>query len=155
MNFSAKEDIAAPADYVFGAITDFAAFERSALRRGAEVQRIDTLRVPGPGMQWAASLVMRGRPRDVALELVTMDRPNGILFELQSGAIGGTFRVDLVPLSRGRTRMSVALDLAATTLSARLMMQSLKLAQTKLSKRFRERVAAFAEDAEERYKWCG
>lgn len=155
MKFSSKEDIAAPADYVFDAITDFAAFERSALRRGAEVQRIDTLQVVGPGMEWAASFVLRGRQRDVRLELVSMDRPNCIVVRSHSGSIDGTFRVDLVPLSRGRTRMSVALDLAATTLSARLMMQSLKLAKTKLVKRFRDRVAAFAEDVEDRYKWRG
>jgi len=51
MIFETKEDINAPIEQVFPHISDFADFERSALRRGAEVARLDNLRTAGPGMK--------------------------------------------------------------------------------------------------------
>jgi len=53
MKFSTREDVEAPVDYVFGQISDFGAFERQALRRGADVRRLDS----GPfvtGSAWDA-----------------------------------------------------------------------------------------------------
>jgi len=61
-------------------------------------------------------------------------------------------RVDLVALSRARTRLSVGLDVTPRTLAGRLMIQSMKLAKGNLSKRFRLRVADYAMDVEERNK---
>lgn len=155
MKFSAKEDIEAPIDFVFQQVTDFEAFERSALRRGAEVQRVDTLPAVGPGMKWDASFTLRGRARAIKVELLSMERPNGVVVGSTSPSLGGEFVVDLVALSRGRTRMSVELELSPRSLSGRLLIQSLKLARSKLSKRFRTRVAEHAEEIEDRFKWQG
>jgi hypothetical protein len=155
MNFSAKEDIETPIDFVFEQITDFPAFERSALRRGAEVQRMDNLKTAGPGMKWDATFTYRGREREVKLELLSMDRPNGIVVGSRSNMMGGQLVVDLVALSRGCTRMSVDLEITPKSLSARLLIQSLKLAKSKLNERFRKRVANHAAEIEERYKWQG
>lgn len=152
MKFSAKEDIEAPIEFVFEQITDFTSFERSALRRGAEVQRVDNLTRQGPGMQWDASFKYRGRIREVNIELVSLDPPNGMVIGSRSTSMGGEMVVELVALSRGRTRMSVELEMHPKNLSARLLVQSLKLARNTLNKRFRKRVATFAEDIEERFK---
>ncbi|WP_371227846.1 SRPBCC family protein [Roseovarius sp. 2305UL8-3] len=155
MKFSAKEDIEAPIEFVFEQVTDFTAFERSALRRGAEVQRIDSLTEPGPGMAWDASFKLRGRKRDVKIELTSIDAPNGLVVSSRSPAMGGELVVDLVALSRGRTRMSVDIEMSPKNLSARLLVQSLKLARNNLNKRFRKRVAGHAEEIEDRYKKVG
>ena len=48
MKFVAHEDVEAPIEFVFEQVTDFAAIERSALRRGAEVQRVDDLNETRP-----------------------------------------------------------------------------------------------------------
>ena len=61
MKFSAREDIAAPIEQVFASLCDFEGFERQAMRRGAEVQRVDPLTQPGVGMKWQVSFNMRGR----------------------------------------------------------------------------------------------
>ncbi len=78
------------------------------------------------------------------------DRPNAMRFEAQAQGLDGTMALDLVPLSQRRTRMSVALEIKPKTLSARLMVQSMKLAKTNLTKRFKLRVAHYAKELEDR-----
>jgi len=150
MQFSAKEDVEAPIDFVFEQLSDFQSFERSALRRGAEVQRTDSKHNIGTGMAWDAAFKLRGRKREIQMELTEYDPPTGMVLSSRSPAMGGHLTVDLVALSRGRTRMSLEIDLNPKTLSSRLLVQSLKLARSNLSKRFRERVAEFAEELEDR-----
>ncbi|KJS40608.1 SRPBCC family protein [Roseovarius sp. BRH_c41] len=152
MQFSGKEDIEAPIERVFEEITDFQAFERSALRRGADVKRTDTLGAPGVGMSWHAAFKLRGKQRKVDVSVADYDPPNGITLGLMSASIEGQMIAELVALSRGRTRMTVTLVLQPRSLAARLMMQSLRLARGNLTKRFKVRLAEYAMDVEERYK---
>ncbi|WP_294614578.1 SRPBCC family protein [Roseovarius sp.] len=152
MQFSTKEDIEAPIETVFAEITDFHGFERSALRRGAEVRRIDERTEPGVGMAWHIGFKMRGKPREVDMQVSNYDCPNGITLSSLSPAMGGDMVIDLVALSRGRTRMSVDITLEPKNLASRLLVQSLKLARGNLTKRFKLRVAEYAMDVEERSK---
>lgn len=150
MKFSAREDIAAPIEKVFASLCDFEGFERQAMRRGAEVQRVDPLTQPGVGMKWQVNFSMRGRKRDVEIELVRFDVPNEMLFDIRSSGIDGNFTLELLALSRSRTRMAVALDITPLNLSARLLVQSLKLAKNNLTKRFKLRVADYSKSLEDR-----
>jgi len=152
MQFTSKEDIEAPIEQVFVEITDFQRFERAGLRRGAEVQRTDTLAAPGVGMIWQARFRLRGRMRDVIIRLVEYDPPNGIVLTAESVTIEGRMSVDLVALSRGRTRLGVDLTLAPRGIAGGLILQSLKLARSNLTKKFRLRLADYAMDMEERHK---
>lgn len=152
MNFTASEDVEVPIDVLFEHVSDFEAFERSALRRGADVTRTDSLPQPGVGMEWDVAFMMRGKRRQLSARMQEYDPPNGMLFLSSSNGIGGTFRVDLVALSRNRTRLKIAIELAPSSLSARLLVQSLKLARSKLNKRFSKRLASFAKDAEDSYR---
>jgi hypothetical protein len=152
MQFRAKQDIEAPIDFVFGQVSDFHAFERSAMRRGAEVQRVDSLGKPGVGMAWDAAFDLRGKRREIKMQLASFDPPNGLSLTSRAASMGGDFVVELVALSRGRTRMDVSLTLEPRNLSARLLVQSLKLARSNLKRRFEARLANFARDVEERYK---
>ncbi|MEP2030727.1 MAG: SRPBCC family protein [Paracoccaceae bacterium] len=150
MKFSAREDINAPIEQVFEMLTDFRAYERSARQRGAEVQRIDQLIEPDIGMMWKATFVMRGKPRKLDITLTEYDRPNAMVFSTVSKGLTGQLSMELMAMSRARTRVSVALDLKPQNLSARLMIQSLRLAKSKLNKRFKQRVAELSKDAEKR-----
>jgi len=150
MKFSSKEDIEAPIDQVFAILSDFEIFERAAIRRGADVHRRDDLPEPGVGMRWEASFMMRGKQRDAVVDLVTYDRPNEMVFESRAGGLEGFLDIDLVALSPRRTRLSVNFEVKPKTLPARLLVQSMKLAKTNLTKRFKLRVATFARDIEER-----
>lgn len=151
MIFTAREDIEAPIDVAFDMLCDFESFERSAVRRGAEVQRADDLSVPGIGMIWNAVFQLRGKRRDVRIEMVTFDRPNEIVLETTSPGLLGQMAFELTALSRSRTRIAVKLEIKPLNLSARLLMQSLKLGKARLTRKFKERVSEYATGMEERY----
>lgn len=151
MKFSTKEDIEAPIDVVFEMLCDFEVFERAAMRRGAEVQRLETNKEPGIGMTWHASFDLRGKRRELDLEIVEFDQPNDMALESTSPGMLSRTSFELMALSRNQTRVVVNLELKPLTLSARLLVQSLKLAKASLSKRFGKRVAEYARSMEERY----
>ncbi|MCG7623988.1 SRPBCC family protein [Epibacterium sp. Ofav1-8] len=150
MHFETKEDIDCSIEQAFAAITDFEAFERSAIRRGAEVQRIGEVVAPAPGLAWEVAFVFRGSQRQMTVSLQEHDRPNAIAVLAKGNGMSGTMRVELLALSPRRTRMTVRVDLTPKTLAARLLIQSLKLARNKLNRKFRQRVAEFAKATEER-----
>ncbi|SMY06739.1 hypothetical protein [Flavimaricola marinus] len=152
MEFSTKEDIEAPIAFVWQQVTDFAAFERQALRRGADVSRRDTLTRPGVGSGWDVKFLYRGKERKLSANITNFDPPNTYTIVASSGGIDGNSVVDLVALSRGRTRLTVNIDLTAKSLAARLMLQSLKLAKSSLNRRFVGRVQSMSEDMQERYR---
>lgn len=151
MKFSTKEDIEAPVDAVFDMLCDFESFERSAMRRGADVQRLDRLTAPGVGMTWHAVFQLRGKRRELELEMVTFERPNEIVLESTSPGLIGQMRFELMALSRARTRIAVELEVKPLNLSARLLVQSMKLAKGSLTRKYKQRVGEYAKGMEERY----
>ncbi|RKF14601.1 SRPBCC family protein [Roseovarius spongiae] len=155
MKFATIEDIEAPIGFVFGEVSDFAALERSALRRGAEVQRTDDLGANGVGMCWDAAFEWRGKQRRTELELVGYEPPNAMRFASASESMNGDLWLDLVALSRGRTRLSMEMELRPQNLSARLLLQSLKLARGNIMRRYEQRIATYARDLEDKYRRRG
>ena len=154
MKFSTREDIEAPIDHVFAQVSDFDGFERSALRRGAQVRRIES----GPvqvGSQWDTAFKFRGRDRKMQITLTLLEAPEMYQIAAQSDGITADTLVELVALSPRRTRLSVALELKPRSLTARVLLQSMKLAKGKLTKRFKARVLELAEDIEDGYRKRG
>lgn len=152
MKFKTREDIEATLEQVFEAVSDFDGIERAAMRRGAEVTRTDNLTSPGQGMTWHASFPFRNRTRTADMLLKTYEAPHQIeLFSKVSG-IEATVEVELMSLSRNRTRMIMSIDMRPKSIPARLLLQSMKLARASLVKRYRKRVANYAQSIENRYR---
>ena len=152
MKFSTKEDIEAPIEDVFAMLSEFEAFERSAIRRGVELQRVGTHVGPGVGMTWVANFPLRGKQRELRLELMQFDAPETMRFQGMMQGLETDMTLALVALSPRRTRLSVELTLKPRSLPARLLVQSLKLAKGNLDKKFKLRVAEYARALEERHK---
>ena len=150
MKFKAKEDLEAPIEKVFEMLADFERHERSALRRGIEVARSDAGKAQGVGATWAASFKFRGKKRKATIEITEFDRPNQITVAAHMQGMESLVEFMLVPLSKTRTRLSVSTELTPQTLSARLLVQSFKLARGTIMKRFEQRLANVARDMEER-----
>lgn len=149
MHFTSKEDIAAPIEHVFAAVSDFPAFERAALRHGAEIRCNREPMRPGVGLRWHARFPWRGKRREVDTEVAAFDPPDGLAVTARSTSFTGQVSVDLVALSPGRTRMTVDLVVKPQTLAARLLVQSLKLARANLVRKFKARVERFARHIED------
>lgn len=152
MEFGTREDIEAPIAFVFEQMTDFKAIERAAMRRGAEVQRVDKMSGKGVGMMWDAAFELRGKTREIELELTEYDPPNGLVMASRSSGLGGKMVVDLVALSKTRTRVTMNVELEPKNLTARLLVQSLKLARKSIMSRLNERMIAYSNEIERRYK---
>ncbi|PHO04541.1 hypothetical protein CSC82_07770 [Rhodobacteraceae bacterium 4F10] len=151
MDISTKADMDVPIAQAFEMVTDFPRHERSAMRRGAEISRTDTLKAPGAGAAWNIRFELRGKTRDMSLEVVEFDRPNQMALEGTLQGLDSRIDVELVALSRTRTRLNLRANLKPRTLTARLLLQSAKLASGNINKRLKNRMVAYAEDLEARY----
>ncbi len=148
MQFSAREDIDVPIDTVFAMLSDFDRFERLAMRRGADVRRMPHADLTGT--TWETEFKLRGRLRQFTIVLEECDAPTLMRFEATSKGMRGSTVIELLALSSRRTRMDVRLALAAKTLPARLVLQSLKLGQTRFRRQFQQRFRDFAREMEDR-----
>ena len=145
MEFSATEDIDAPMERVFELLSDFDHYERQAIRRGIDVRRISAASSGPLGRAWDARFDLRGRPRELRLDLVREETPQGLTFAAVSNGISASMEIDLIALSSRRTRMTAVLKVEPRTFSARLMLQPVRLGQRKMTRRYRQRVGEFAK----------
>lgn len=152
MKLSTREDIEVPLAQVFADFADVEAWERAALRRGAEVTRTDSLGAIAPGMAWHAIFDYRGKPRDMVVTLAEIDAPHRLAFTGTSGSVDGTMTLEFLELGARRTRVTIGTEVKPRTLSARLFLQSLKLAKTKIKTRYDDRIAKLCADIEDRHR---
>lgn len=150
MRLSAREDIDAPIDQVFAVMSDFDQVEAAARKRGISVDRSRDLSSPGPGMTWSANFVFRGKPREATITLSEIERPSLMVFDSASGGLETQARIELHEMSPTKTRVTLKADMSPKTLAARLLVQSLKLAKTKVEKRFKSRFGDVARLVEDR-----
>ncbi|MCV3271724.1 SRPBCC family protein [Roseobacter sinensis] len=152
MKFSTQEVMEVPADAAFALLTDFALLEQAAVRRGADVRRLDSLAEPGVGQAWDVTFAVRGRPRQVALDVVIYRPPQELVIGFSSQGLEGETRLELTPLSPSRTRVMVSLEMRPATLPGRLLLQSLKLAKVRLAQRYKVRVGQHIEEMEQQHR---
>jgi hypothetical protein len=148
MKFKAHEDIGLDARAVFAALTDFPAMEREALQRGAEVERLGEPDETGVGQSWRIKFRYRKRRRVLEAEVLRLDPPRGLTSRGKVGGVNWLLTIDLIALAAKETRMSVELELMPKSISARILLQSLRLAKATLDQRFRRRIRDFARALE-------
>lgn len=151
MKLSGRIDIGTPIDFAFGVLSDFESWERAAMRRGADVTRTDKLRQIAPGMTWVIKFAWRGRERDLQVRLKEIESPQQLCFVFDGPSVEGSLNAELVQLATKRTRMLLQVEIKPRSLAARLFIQSLKLAKTRVQKKFDKRLAQIAQDIETRF----
>jgi carbon monoxide dehydrogenase subunit G len=150
MQLTKTQDIEAPRDAVFAALTDIDSWERTALRRGVDVQRLGQNARATLGMAWRAVYPFRGKRREVTVHITRLDPGQTVGALAEGAALSGEARIDLTALSPRRTRAVLTVQVTARTLGARLFLQSLRLAPGRVRQRFDRRVAEFAAELEAR-----
>lgn len=121
------------------------------MRRGADVNRTDKLRVPGVGMSWQARFAWRGRERQLRVRLQDLTPTKGLGVDFDGPSVEGTLRIELVELAAKRTRMLMQVEVKPRTLAARLFVQSMRLAKGRVQRRYDARMATIARDIEARF----
>jgi hypothetical protein len=135
LKFRVSDDVEAPIDWVWEGFTDFAAIEADIRARDAELSRVGDWKEAALGVAWRGSVPVRGKVRTIEARIAGF---------IARGATSGRkpdrrhelhYEVVFAPLSAEVTRVSVTLELKASTLSARLLLQTLKIARRKVIQR--------------------
>lgn len=151
MKFNSSQDIEAPIDFVFACASDFERFETQALRAGVRVERQGGSSGIVEGTTWRVAGKLRGKERKFVVELVDLIAPHNMVLTGKSKGYNLRFEVTFIELSKRKTRMSAELQLRANTIASRLLMQSARLARSRLNRRYNKRLRAFADDIMQRY----
>lgn len=146
MKFSAREDIEVPVAEAWAVISDYEGFERAAMRRGAQVERKDAGGRPG----WAATFAFRGKKRSIQVTETRAEPPGLLEFHGTGRQLEGTLLIELLELGPRRTRMTVTTEVRPLGLAARLFLQSVKLARSRIMRKYQSRVAQLANLIEAR-----
>jgi hypothetical protein len=134
LKFKVSDDVEAPIDWVWAGFTDFAAIEADIRARDADLCAWATGRRPRlawPGAARSRCAARSGRSRPASRP----SSPRKQLGRKPDRRHELHLRGDLRPLSAEVTRVSVTLELKASTLSARLLLQTLKIARRKVIQR--------------------
>lgn len=156
MKFSSREDIEVPAEFLFGQLTDFPAFERSAVRRGADLRRVsgeggDKSAAIGVGDGWEASFRWRGRSRSLRLVLSELMPPDSLALAGNSESFELAVKATVIALSPRRSRLLGELEVKPRGFKARVLLQSARLGKAALDRRYAEGLREFAHEVERRY----
>jgi len=131
MKLSARDVIDAPIEDVWAVLSDFSRIERLGVSRGLEVAALG-------GNSWRVGYRYRARRRLVDLRLTEARAPGLMGFAASGQAMEATLQVELSAIDRGRTRLIVVSEIRPRTLTARLFLQSLKLARGRVNARYQK-----------------
>ena len=135
MKFRISDDIEAPIDWVWEGFTDFAAIEADIRARDAELSRVGDWKEAALGVAWRGSVPVRGKVRTIEARIAGFVPEEHLRVDSRIGGMTCEDEVVFAPLSAEVTRVSVTLELKASTLSARLLLQTLKIARRKVVQR--------------------
>ncbi len=151
MKFGHSREINVPIDYLFDRACNFAVFEKRGIQHGIEVHR----QSGGPvvaGYRWQIAGILRGKPREAAIELVEFIRPDLIGVMVYSSGFQTAGTVRFIGLTKRSSRIETEIEIRATTLRARLILQALRLARGRVAKRIRAAINLSARKVEEDYR---
>jgi len=141
MKLTGKTDIEAPISFVYATLNDHANWEAEARLRGIEFERPADMPLTGPGAGWRIKLPYCGKIRPVLVRLDTMTKDKRLHFTLEGTSLDGALGVELSALSPKRTRLRLILEIKPKTLTARLFLNTLRLAKGRVTARLEQRLA--------------
>lgn len=139
MKFSARQDLDVPVEALFDRLTDADFIQRSALHRGVRLERKGAGPVIAQGDGWASDVTFRGKKRRIEAEMTEVARPEGLTIAARVGGIEAMTVLDFIALSPEKTRTMIALTLKPKTLTARLLLQAMRLTKGASDRRFKTR----------------
>lgn len=132
MKLKISQDAEAGADTVYAGLMDMPRYEAALHDRGIELKRRGGWGVPEIGAGWTGRADIRGKIRQIEAEITAMEPGRGVSVAARIGGLRMEHVVTLVPLGQAVTRVNLVTDLRPDTLTARLLVQSLKLARARV-----------------------
>lgn len=147
MKFSTRENLDIPADELFDRASDFQRLERVLSHRGAQLTRIDPATDPGTGIGWNIGFDLRGKPRQVRMDVVSFNRPEGYTMRGASDLFDIEIVVTVIGFSAQKSRLMVEMEVKPRNMRARLIMQTARLGKAQLDKKYAARISEFVRGA--------
>ncbi|HHY01445.1 MAG TPA: SRPBCC family protein [Paracoccus sp.] len=145
MKFSLRHDSDLPADQLFRAVSDFDRIERMLARRGIEARRGEVV-APALGAAWDIGFDLRGKRRELQLELVEFAAPERIAMTGVGEGLDISIAMTVVALTRAKSRAIFEVEIRPRHMRARLMLQTAKLGKSQLDRKFADRAGRFLND---------
>ena len=152
MKLTAKTDLEVPAAFVFATLVDHPSWERDAVRNGAEIERPPGSPVTGLGAAWRVRGQFRGKARKVLLTVTELVENQRVVLTLDGPTIEGSARFEVMVLSPRRSRLRVDVEFKPKTLSARLFINTMRLAKGRVQAKFETRLGQIGERIKDRYE---
>ncbi|MEJ6392748.1 hypothetical protein V8J82_05730 [Gymnodinialimonas sp. 2305UL16-5] len=148
MRFKTSEDVDAPVSLVWARIIDFSGVEADIRARGATLSRVGQWTQIHSGAEWRGQVQIRGRLRPVSSRIATLIPEDSCDIHTQIGGLEAVYELRLIALREDFTRIQAMLNLSASSLSARLSLQTLKLARGRVLTRMQTMLARQGAKAE-------
>lgn len=152
MKFKLSEDIDVPREAVWESFTAFDAIEAEITSHGVTLNRVGNWSAVAQGVAWRGEATVRGRMRKITAEVKAYTPQEVCVIESRIGGMHSHHEMRFIALSPVTTRVAMVLDLSAATLSARLLLQTLKLSRRRILQRFQALVVRRANLVETEYK---
>ncbi len=151
MKLTAKTDLEAPLFFLYACIADTDYWEREAVRRGVAIERPADVPLKRTGAVWLVQVPFRGRLRKFQLRIDSMVQDQSMTFSFEGQSMTGTAQLETKALSARRSRLRVTVEVKPKTLTARLFLNTLRLARRPAEARFEKRLGQLAARIEDRY----
>jgi hypothetical protein len=152
MKFKVSEDVDAPQSMVWARFTDFSGFEEDVRGRGATLTRVGNWTETAEGVEWRGVATLRGKARPISSKVTRLVPEDLCVVESRIGGMECYYEMSFIPLSAEVTRVALVLDLSADTLSARLLLQTLKLARGRVLQKLQGMIARQGNAVEATYR---
>lgn len=151
MKLTGKCDVEAPIGFAYASITDFPAWERSAVRRGAAVDHVAGLPVDGVGAGWRIKFPYRNKQRKATITVSELSANERAVFSLDSPSLEGESVMDVLALSPKRTRIRVQITVKPRTIAARLFLNALRLGRKRILRGLDMRMGQLGAEVETQF----
>lgn len=137
---------------VWARFTDFSGFEEDARGRGAILNRVGNWTQTVQGVEWRGEVTVRGKSRPITAKVTQLVPQELCMVDSRIGGMNCHQEIIFVPLSTTVTRVALMLDLSADTLTARLFLQTMKLARGRVLQKLQGVLARQGNAVEAAYR---
>ncbi len=152
MLFETREEVDVPRDFAFSHFADFTRYEATARQYGADIRRVNGFSELAEGVAWRGSVVVRGKTRGVEATVTRLSAPEHAHMDTVVGGMAVGVDLFFDELGPEKTLVRVSAQLKATTLAARLILQTVKLARGRIQSKIDSRIVALANQFEDDYR---